>query len=345
MPLQIITGDITLLEVDAIVNAANNSLLGGGGVDGCIHRAAGPALLEECRTLGGCETGSAKVTLAYNLPSKYVIHTVGPVWQGGTAGEEKLLYSCYEKSLALAVEKGCESVAFPLISSGAYGYPGAAAKQIATRAIIDFLEKSERDMMIYLVFFNRKDMHYEGPDFSRIFRENIRNNRAAGVSPNYGMPGKSRVKASFRKEQEDYAPICFDTMLSEVHAPGPSAIGDGFVPKPDESFQQMLFRFIDERGITDVQCYTRSNISRKLFSKIRSDVNYKPSKSTVISLAIGLELSREETDELLNRAGFALSKSMMGDQIIAWYIDKGDYDVFAINEALFTYDQPLLGSV
>lgn len=341
MPLKIVREDITKLPCAAIVNAANKTLLGGGGVDGAIHRASGKGLLKECLGLGGCKTGEAKITGAYALPCRYVIHTVGPVWFGGSHGEEALLRSCYRHSLRLAKEYDCESIAFPLISSGAFGYPKAEALKIAVEEITAFL--TENDMLVYLVIFDKKSYQISEKLFCDI---------AAFIDDHYAEE-KLRREGS-RRGRLKSAAFCEmlpaeDTEVFEEAVGAAPAMAqnaktlDELVGQIDESFSEMLLRKIDEKGMTDAQCYKKANIDRKLFSKIRSDAQYKPSKTTAIAFAIALELPLAETRELLMKAGFALSHSNKFDIIIEYFITNGNYNIFEINEALFAFDQNLLG--
>ena len=334
MPLQIVRNDITKMKVDAIVNAANSSLLGGGGVDGCIHRAAGPELLAECKTLGSCETGNAKITKGYRLPCKYVIHAVGPRWRDGKHGEREKLVSCYRTSLALAKEHGCETVAFPLISSGIYGYPKDQALKVAIDTISDFL--LENDMTVYIVIFDRKAYQIGEKLFSDI---------AAYIDDNYVDAHTDTRSERLRRMQM----LSDEPVESSFSAPPPSMAAsaktlDDALAQIDESFSEMLLRKIDEKGMTDAQCYKKANIDRKLFSKIRSDKLYKPSKPTAIAFAIALELPLDETKDMLMKAGFALSHSNKFDIIIEYFIENENYNVFEINEALFAFDQSLLGA-
>lgn len=328
MPFYMIRGDITKLQVDAIVNAANNSLLGGGGVDGAIHRAAGPKLLEECRTLGGCETGQAKLTGGYNLPAKYVIHTVGPIWRGGNRGERELLVSCYRNSLELASKEGCKTLAFPLISAGVYGYPKDQAVQVAVETIQSFL--LTHDVSVTLVLFDRD---------------------AATVSKSLFTDISSYIDAQFIKEHADQGPECVrrevafyrDAVKGMPMSAGVPGSQKEALSHIDESFSQMLLRKIDAAGLTDAQCYKKANIDRKLFSKIRNDPHYRPSKAKALAFAIALELDLNETQELLRKAGFTLSHSQKLDIIVEYFILHGNYDIFQINQALFAFDQSLLG--
>ncbi|MBP2654638.1 MAG: ymdB [Firmicutes bacterium] len=336
MPLEIIRNDITKVDVDAIVNAANSSLLGGGGVDGAIHRAAGPELLAECRTLGGCKVGEAKITKGYNLPAKYVIHTVGPVWHGGKNNEEQLLADCYMNSLALAKEHKLESIAFPLISSGAFRYPKDGALKVAISVIGDFLLNNE--MTVYLVMFDKA---------SFVLSERLFASIAQYIDDNYveEHPANSYRVEERRLLKED----CLEEpMLSPFGAPVPvvkrKCSLDDVVKQMDETFSQMLLRLIDENGMTDAETYKKANIDRKLFSKIRNDLYYKPSKPTAIAFAIALRLNLDETRGLLFKAGFALSNSSKFDVIIQYFIEDGNYNIFEINEALFAFDQNTLGN-
>lgn len=343
MPLQIIRNDITKVKCDAIVNAANSTLLGGGGVDGAIHKAAGKGLLLECMKLGGCKTGQAKLTKAYNLPCNYVIHTVGPKWKGGENGEKELLESCYRKSLKIAVEKNCNSVAFPLISAGVYRYPKAQALKVAVDTITEFLV--DHEMLVYIVIFGKSDFQISEKLFTNIISyiddkyvdENFiarRTETDANEESCIITAPLAATKAYFTAPMLDEEAVC---------APAEKSLEDA-ISEIDESFSQMLLRKIDEKGMTDAQCYKKANIDRKLFSKIRGDINYRPKKTTAIAFAIALELSLEETQEMLKKAGFALSHSSKFDIIIEYFISKSNYNIFEINEALFAFDQSLLGA-
>ncbi|MBQ8110746.1 MAG: O-acetyl-ADP-ribose deacetylase [Clostridia bacterium] len=350
MPLEIVRNDITLMEVDAIVNAANSSLLGGGGVDGAIHRAAGPKLLEECRGLNGCETGQAKLTRGYNLHCRYVIHTVGPVWRGGGFGERRLLAACYRNSLALAREHGCESVAFPLISSGVYGYPRAEAMQVAVEEITRFL--MENDMTVYIVVFTKDAVEIGGKLFGEIVayiddvyidkhydprREKrrelpIRGNAPASVEL-FRRPHRvddARNETVFRDEDLPFGSAEPDLRLKDM------------LERVDEGFSEALLRRIDSMGMTDAECYKRANVDRRLFNKIKNNPGYRPSKQTALAFAIALRLDLAETQDLLRRAGYALTHSSKADIVVEYCIMTGNYNLMEINQVLFKLDlQPL----
>lgn len=330
MPLEIVRNDITKMKVDAIVNAANETLLGGSGVDGCIHRAAGPELLAECRTLGGCKTGDAKITGAYRLPCRYIIHTVGPVWNGGKYGEREQLASCYRTSLALAKEHGCETVAFPLISSGIFGYPKDQALRVAVDTISEFL--AENDMTVYLVIFSRAAYQIGNKLFADI---------AAYIDDHYVDAHTDSWRERLRRMS-----VLEGRALSAGAAAAPMVADnlDDLLAHLDTGFSETLLKLIDHSGKKDSEIYKKVNVDRKLFSKIRNNPDYKPSKATAIAFAIALELNLDETRDLVARAGYALSASSKFDVIIEYFIRQKKYDIFEINEALFAFDQSLLGA-
>ena len=318
------------MKVDAIVNAANSSLLGGGGVDGCIHRAAGPELLAECKTLGGCETGSSKITKGYRLPCKYVIHTVGPRWRDGKHGEREKLISCYRASLALAKEHGCETVAFPLISSGIFGYPKDQALRVAVDTIGEFL--LHNDMTVYIVIFSRTAYQISSKLFADI---------AEYVDDHYVDAHTDSQRERLRRMS-----VLESRTLSADAAAAPMAVGglDSLLAHLDAGFSETLLKLIDRSGKKDTEVYKKANVDRKLFSKIRNNPDYKPSKPTAVAFAIALELSLPETRDLIACAGYALSPSSKFDVIIEYFIRQKKYDIFEINEALFAFDQSLLGA-
>ena len=331
MSFTIVRNDITKMNVDVIVNAANTELRMGGGVCGAIFKAAGAEKLQAaCAKLAPIKTGDAVITGGFELSAKYIIHTAGPVYRGGREGEEALLYSCYKNSLELAVQNNCESIAFPLISSGIYGYPKADAFRVAAAAIREFI--SANDIEVYLAVFDRD---------AYIISESLLGKIESYIDEHYVDEhfAKSRVGDMLQAKK---IPSLGAGVFAAPPVLKPESLED-VIGNLDEPFSDTLLRLIDSRGKTDVEIYKRANLDRRLFSKIRGGKGYMPGKRTVIALAVALELTLKETDDLLRRAGFALSRSHRGDVIVEYFITREKYDIFEINEVLFYYDQPLLG--
>ncbi len=326
MSFNIVGQDITKLKVDVIVNAANRELLMGGGVCGAIFKAAGEKELQDaCDGLSPISVGQAVITPGFNLPAKYIIHTVGPVYRSGNAEEARLLSLAYRNSLKLAVEYKCESIAFPLISSGIYGYPKDKALEIAISTIKDFLK--ETDIEVNLVVFDKSAFK-----ISQDLLEEVK----SYIDDKYI---DMRIKKERKLLHAEKA-----ALYDETKAHQEDILDFNFAEKLEEPFSQMLLKLIDYKGKTDVEVYKKANIDRRLFSKIRTGNNYIPSKKTILALAIGLELSLDETDMFLERAGYVLSHSFKFDVIIEYFIVNRKYDIFEINQVLFEYDQPLLGN-
>lgn len=335
MSFTIVRQDITKMKVDVVVNAANTDLAMGGGVCGAIFKAAGVSELQAaCDKLAPIQTGDAVITPGFRLPAKFIVHTVGPVYHGGKSGEEELLRSCYLNSLKRAVENKCESIAFPLISSGIYGYPKDEALRVATTAIQDSL--GEHDLEVYLAVFDKAAFAVS---------EKLLGEVASYIDEHYVAEHKLSRRELLDVEREAIEEVDFIC----YNAPAPmqsQSFGagiDDLVGRLDEPFSETLLRLIDAKGKTDVEVYKRANLDRKLFSKIRAGKDYTPSKRTAIALAVALELSLDETDDLLERAGYALSHSQKFDVIVEYFVVNGNYNIFKINEVLFRYDQPLLG--
>ncbi len=342
MPFTIMRQDITKMRVDAIVNAANTDLQMGGGVCGAIFKAAGARELQAaCNKAAPIKTGDAAITPGFNLSAKYVIHAAGPIYHHWNAEQsEKLLRSAYIKSLQLAIENKCESIAFPLISSGIYGYPKEEALQVATSAIRDFL--TDYDLDVTLVVFDKTAFNVSRELLGAV---------ESYIDEHYVDTHQTKRRQLLDVEREalyeadedvrKYNEPLFEDMLApSVSAPAPL---DDLVGNLDEPFSATLLRLIDVKGKTDVEVYKRANLDRKLFSKIRTGKGYMPSKRTAVALAVALELSLDETEDLLQRAGYALSHAVKFDVIVEYFIVSRKYDIFEINEVLFKYDQPLLG--
>lgn len=378
MPFSIVRDDISRVHADVLVNAANVRLAPGGGVCGALFSAAGfDEMRAACEAIGGCATGDAVATPAFNLPARWCVHAVGPIWRGGRAHEEELLHRCYRSAFARAVELGARSVAFPLISAGIYGFPVERALAIAREEVAAFLRHHD-EVALTLVVFERAvvqmgnalveqvqeyidDEYVDSSSFMR--RDMGELERELQWTEDASAPLSVEMAEPVALPeclQEDDASIAAPRpfVAANIRMPGaampgaPSRAGATLdaeiaqlVSTLDAPFSTTLLALIDARGMTDAEVYHRANISRQLFSKIRGNESYRPSKQTVVALAIALELDMSATQDLLARAGFTLSKSSKFDVIVRFFIERGIYDLFQLNEVLFAYDLPLVGSV
>ena len=350
MPFKIIRNDITRVHSDAIVNTANPKPVVGSGTDHAIYEAAGiELLLAERKKIGNIKPGDAVATSAFSLPARYVIHTVGPRWIDGCHGEYDILKSCYRKSLTLAENLGCKSIAFPLIVTGVYGFPKETALAIALNEIRSFLEHSE--MNVTLVVFGRGTYKIASSLTDRVeafIDENYVENATEREYRNgFIRQGIESVTAEREFAERSYT-------LAEEGKPSseePHQLSTNFKSPSiedaifhlGESFQNRLFRMIDERGLSDVEVYKKANIDRKLFSKIRCSEDYTPKKKTILALAIGLRLNIDDTKDLLSAAGYSLTDSSKMDVIVRFCIENNIYDIFDVNALLFKFGQPVLG--
>ena len=335
MPFEIIRQDITNMKTDAIVNPTNNELKPTGGVCGAIFEKAGYEILEKkCKKIGYLETTEAVITKGYNLDCKYIIHTVGPIWDNAKSDNATLLYNTYTNCLKLAKSKKCNSIAFPLISSGNFGYPKDKALDIATNAIKNFL--LENDMLIYLVVFDRESFKINKDLFDSITQY---------IDDNDVEFNKYKFRRNTPESLDDLSISILENVNRKSSIYKIESVDKNLLDalsKAEDTFSQYLLKLIDSSGMTDAQVYKKANIDRRLFSKIRNNKDYTPSKPTVLSLAIALELNLDKTNDLLRKAGFALSHSNKFDIIIEYFISNQIYDIYKINETLFSFDQNIL---
>ena len=328
MPLLISRNDITKIDVDVIVNAANTALQMGGGVCGAIFRAAGPSELQTaCDKLAPIKTGEAVITDGFKSKAKYIIHTAGPIYQGGNTAQEKQLYDCYFNSLKLAAEKNLKSIAFPLISAGIYGYPPNKALSTALKSIHDFLGGYDGEMTVYMIVYNDDAFSaakklYDGVESfidEKLIVNDIERRRRSGN---------------------------FSCKNSDVEYPESILCESEIFANLEDSFNTKLFDFIRQKQMTNADVYKNANIDRRLFSKIISNDTYTPSKNTIFALAISLKLNLKETESLLKSAGYAISHSSKSDLIIEYYIlhnQSQNYNIDELNFLLYQHQQIQLG--
>lgn len=380
MPFSIVRNDIARVHADVLVNAANTHLAEGGGVCGALFAAAGREQMRAaCDAIGGCPTGSAVATPAFNLPARWCVHAVGPIWRGGGHGEEAALRSCYQSMFARVAELGARSVAYPLISAGIYGYPAEAALAVAREETRAFLAKHD-DIEVTLVVFDRSavrlgsaleqeiseyiDDEYvaqsphvrrRGAEFEREARWAAGAAAPAAAKPEAPAAESAACKVDFFASSfaddgaEESVPdgavfrACSAAAPASAAGAAPTELED-LLEHLDAGFSETLFALIDQRGLADAEVYHRANLSRQLFSKIRSNPAYRPTKPTAVALAMALELDVPATQDLLSRAGLTLSRTSKFDVIVRFFLERGIYDIYQLNEALFAYDQPLVGS-
>jgi len=359
MPFYIVRNDITKMQTDAIVNTANPKPLIGAGTDAMIHRAAGPKLLQARQKIGDIPVGQAALTGGFDLDAKYVVHTVGPVWQGGQAGEAAMLRSCYDTALALARKQRCRSVAFPLISAGNYGFPKDEALQIAIQAFSAFLMDHEMD--IYLVVFDRSAYQLSEKLFASV--QSFIDDHYVDICRSLQLGSEAeevqrerRIAAAQRMPIPEPSQICEDAVPMAAPQPQTKAAKptrkskkstislQQMLAREDVGFSGKLLQLIDASGKKDSQVYKRANLSRQHFSKIRNNPAYQPTKSTALALAVALELDLEQTRDLISRAGYALTNSSKFDLIVMYFIQQQNFDIMQINMTLYEFDQNLLGS-
>ena len=351
MPFQIVRNDITKMQVDAIVNTANPMPGYGAGIDTAVYEAAGvEKLLAKRREIGKIERGQSVLTDGYDLPARYIIHTVGTAWQGGAKGEEDIIRSCYRSVFRLAVENGIESLAIPLLASGSYGFPKGIALRIALSEIETFM--SDHELELYLVVFDEKSFTLSSElygDIDTYINDNyVEEKTIAEYQSAYAvredhsrMPGPSFTgRALFGSFKADLAEDACEMMGA---APAAAKSLDDVVGNLDKTFMELVFSFADERGMSDVEVQKKANLDRKAFSKLKCGTTKNPSKSTALALAVALELSLDDTKDLLSRAGLALSPCSKQDVIVQYFIERETYDIYEINVALFEHGEQLLG--
>lgn len=330
MPFDIVRNDITNMQVDAIVNAASRLPRVGAGVDSAIHKKAGPSLLSARKEIGCIRPGTAAITPGFGLGAEYVIHAATPTWIDGAHGEAEALRSAYDMSLALAAERGCDSIAFPLLASGNHGFPKQKALQVAVAAFSEFL--MENEMQIYLVVFGKESLRLS---------EKLVHNVACYIDENYVDAYEQTLRSRYQMSRNlEMSDVCMASMPCEES----SLSLDEYIKNKDAGFTETLLSLIKKKGLKNATVYKRANISKQHFSKLINDPNAKPSKQTAIALSLALELDLDATRDLIGRAGYALTNSSTFDLIIRYFIEHGQFNVIEINIALYEFDQSLLGA-